>query len=55
MKYSVRNAFNEGCKIVRTQGVIALWRGNTMTLLRTFPYSAIVSNATSNAFFSPDL
>ena len=39
-KFTVNSAFELGKKIVREDGVIALWRGNGVQMLRVIPYAA---------------
>jgi solute carrier family 25, member 42 len=39
-KFSLNDAYNLGQKIVRDDGVIALWRGNGVQMLRVIPYAA---------------
>lgn len=39
-KFSVNSAFELGKRIVSEDGIIALWRGNGVQMLRVIPYSA---------------
>lgn len=38
-KFTLRNAFMKGLDVVKTQSVMALWRGHSTTILRIAPYS----------------
>jgi hypothetical protein len=38
--------------IVRTHGVLNLWRGNLMSVLRIFPHAAIVINGLARTLLS---
>ena len=40
-KFTLQNAFLEGRNIVKSDGVLSLWRGHSTTILRVAPYSGI--------------
>jgi solute carrier family 25, member 42 len=39
--FNARNAFNEMVQICKLEGLHGLWRGNSATVLRVFPYAGI--------------
>jgi Mitochondrial carrier protein len=40
-EFTYRKGINMFKEILRTEGFLSLWRGNTLVALRIFPYSAI--------------
>lgn len=52
-KFTLRNAFLKGREVWKTQGVLALWRGHSTTVLRIAPYSGFsfaIHDASENMF-----
>jgi hypothetical protein len=47
IEFTYKSAFKDLVYIVKTHGILNLWRGNLMNLLRVCPHAAIVRGVLS--------